>query len=140
MSRNWSQIEAAALASKAAVASDNTLSTPPGFIQGFKIILNKDYTVDVGSGIANVGGRQVQLTSTHKLMLEDWVSPRASVPYHYYIYLSKEGKIYVDILSPTWSNQYYYWEQVNRGWRAIGKLFILNTDIIFASGTLEGRT
>lgn len=134
MSRDFSQIEAAALASQAVVAKDNTLSLPPGFINGFTVLLRKDYTVMIGGGAANVGGIQVKLDEDHQLTLQDWVVPRFNSPNHYFIYLAKDGHIWVDIVKPVYNAVYGYYEQPREQWRMLGRLFVVDTDIVFASG------
>jgi hypothetical protein len=134
--RDFDQIQKAALASEQVVAADNTLSLPPGYIQGFDVRLRKDYTVLINSGTANVGGIQVRLKDDHQLALADWVAPRFDNPFHYYIYLSKEGNIYVDVVTPAYNSFYGYYESPGYGWRALGRLFVKSTDIIFASPVL----
>lgn len=132
MARDFAQIERAAALSAQTVTSDNVLSLPPGYIQGFNVTLRKDYTVTVSGGAANVSGRQVKMESDHQLTLQDWVVPRMDTPQHYYIYLSKEGDIRVDIVKPKFNSFYSYYEQPDTGWRVIGKLFVKNTDIVYA--------
>jgi hypothetical protein len=142
VSRDFDQIQRAAQAQAETVAQDNTLSLPPAYIQGFEITLRKDYTVMITGGSANVGGRQVTLSLDHQLTLQDWVAPRMDTPQHYYIYLSKDGNIYVDIIKPKFDSYYGYYQQPDTGWRVIGKLFVQNTNIIYAIKDVSrsGRT
>jgi hypothetical protein len=115
---------------------------PPGYIQGFEVTLRKDYTVLVTGGSANVGGRQVTLSEDHQLTLQDWIVPRMDTPQHYYLYLSKDGNIYVDIVKPKFDSFYGYYAQPAQGWRVIGKMFVKSTDIIYAIKDVgrSGRT
>lgn len=136
MPRDFSQLEKAAQATADTVAAANTLSLPPAYIQGFTVTLRQDYTVVVGAGVASVGGKQVRLQNDHQLNLQDWVAPRFDNPFHYYIYLAKDGHIYVDVIAPTYNTTYGYYEQPGQGWRALGRLFIKSTNIIFASSVL----
>jgi len=142
MARDFAQIEAAAKASADAVAQANTLALPPGYINGFGVTLKKDYTVTVSGGAANVRGKQVKLEDAHLLTLQDWVAPRMDTPQHYYIYLSLEGNIYVDIVKPVFNDFYGYYEQPDYGWRVLGKLFVKSNNIIYAIKDVErsGRT
>jgi hypothetical protein len=141
-SRDWAQIQAAAQAQADTVSNDNTLSLPPGYISGFEVTLRKDYTVLITGGSANVGGRQVTLSEDHQLTLQDWVAPRMDTPQHYYLYLSKDGNIYVDIVKPKFDSYYGYYQQPATGWRVIGKMFVQSTNIIYAIKDVSrsGRT
>jgi hypothetical protein len=141
-SRDWAQIQAAAQAQADTVSNDNTLSLPPGYISGFEVTLRKDYTVLITGGSANVGGRQVTLSEDHQLTLQDWVAPRMDTPQHYYLYLSKDGNIYVDIVKPKFDSYYGYYQQPATGWRAIGKMFVQSNNIIYAikDAGRSGRT
>jgi hypothetical protein len=141
-SRDFEQIQRAAQASEDAVRDANTLSLPPGYIQGYGVTLRKDYTVVVNGGAANVQGKQVKLEDAHQLTLDDWVVPRMDTPQHYYIYLALDGHIYVDIVTPKFNDFYGYYEQADYGWRVLGKIFTYGNNIIYAIKDVErsGRT
>lgn len=134
--RDFTQIERAAQISADVVSSANTLSLPPSYLQGYGVLLKKDYTVTVTGGAANVRGKQVKLEEAHVLNLQDWVAPRMDTPQHYYIYLSLEGNLYVDIVAPVFSDFYGYYEQPDTGWRALGRVFVKSNTTIFASPVL----
>ena len=132
MPRNWTEIERAAQLSAEVVAQSNTLSAPPGYIQGFTVTLRKDYTVLISGGAANVQGKMVR-PDEHQLTQDDWVAPRLDTPQHYFIYLTADGSIYVDLVKPTFDSFYGYYSQPDTGWRALGRLYVQSNLIIFAS-------
>lgn len=142
VSRDWAQIQAAAQAQADTVSNDNTLSLPPAYISGFEVTLRKDYTVLITGGVANVGGRSVTVSVDNTLTLQNWVAPRMDTPQHYYIYLSKDGVVYVDIVKPKFDSFYGYYCQPDTGWRSIGKLFTKSTNIVYAIKDVgrSGRT
>lgn len=118
-------------------ASIETLSLPPGYLSGYDVRLRKDYTVVVSAGTANVGGLRVQKKAEHQIVEEDWVAPKITSTRHYYIYLSKAGEFRVDIIAPKWSDKYIYWEHPDMGWRAVGKVFLYNGNVVFAIKEVE---
>lgn len=139
MPRDLDQIQAAAQYIANSVVADETTSLPPGYISGFNVTLAKDYTVTISAGTAYVAGRGVKLTEDHLLAATDWVAPRLDHPNHYYIYLDKTGSIRVDLVQPVYNNGYCYYEQPDYGWRAIGKIFLKNNDIIYAARQVERK-
>jgi hypothetical protein len=138
LSRDFPAIEKAFSQSQSEQSQSSVTNLPPGYIQGFTITLRKDYTVLITGGQANVGGLGVIMADDHQLTKDDWVAPRMNTPQHYYIYLAKTGHIYVDIVRPRFNSSFGYPEQVDYGWRCIGKLFVRDTDIIYAVGPDRG--
>ena len=134
--RDFAQIEAAARLMQDYQTKSEVLNMPPGYIVGFNITLNNLYAVTISSGTANVQGLAVQLAADHRLTGDDWVVQRIDTPNHYYIYLSKDGSVKVDLVRPLWNDQWAYYEQPDTGWRAVGRIFVKSTDIVFASPVL----
>ena len=137
MARDFEALYRAQAEARTASNTNLTVSLPPGYLVGYDVRLRQDYTVVITAGAANVGGRLVQITEDHQLADADWVAPKINSTRHYYIYLSKAGQWFVDIVAPVWNNEFLYYEQPDTNWRAVGKIFLADSQIIFAIKEVE---
>ena len=137
MARDFEALYRAQAEARTASNTNLTVSLPPGYLVGYDVRLRPDYTVVITAGAANVGGRLVQITEDHQLAYADWIAPKINSTRHYYIYLSKAGQWFIDIVAPVWNNEFLYYEQPDTNWRAVGKIFLADGQIIFGIKEVE---
>lgn len=137
MSRDYAAIMKSTETADSATVQNEVISLPPGYIVGFDILLRQDYTILIKAGAANVGGSLVQTSTDHQVEEADWVAPKINSTRHYYIYISKDGSFKIDIVAPVWNNDLLYYEQPDMNWRAIGKLFLADSQIVYAVKQIE---
>lgn len=101
---------------------------PPGYIEGFRPVINKNLTVTVGGGVTTVEGTGVNTTET-LITKQMWRSPYTGGDsgWFYYVYLKKDGSYMVDATRPAYSDQYFYYAHPAFGHRVILRLW-MDTD------------
>jgi len=111
---------------------------PPGFIEGFNVSLDTEYHVTFSGGSTSVEGRQVTINQPHQIVDDDFVGGRLG-PFFYYVYLDSLGDYKVDRIVPQYSDRYLYYAHPLFTWRAIGKIWVDDDDLIkYASGDIVG--
>jgi hypothetical protein len=96
---------------------------PPGYISGFTVRMNNEYKVTVSSGIANVWGKQVNISASYTLTDYDFATLKTG-PYLYYIYLTPEGAFKVDRGKAELNDDQKGYVHPVYNWRCIGKLWV----------------
>jgi len=120
---DYDAIAAARAAAGDAVLSADISNLPPGYLEGFKAILDINYHVTLAAGSTSVEGRQVTINESHTIVDGDFVGARIG-QYFYYIYLTTLGDFKVDRGVPEFSDQYLYYAHPIFSWRAVGKLWV----------------
>lgn len=98
---------------------------PPGYIEGFRPVLLKNLTVQVGGGVTSVQGQRVDM-QTQIINRQMWNSPYTGGDsgFFYYVYLTREGSYKVDFTRPAYSDTEFYYAHPAFGWRVILRLWV----------------
>ena len=113
-------------ASQQKVQQSSIQSLPPGFIKGFRMVLQPDGNVDIGPGVANVGGLRIERKATYRLKEADELVDRLGGGWRY-AYIDKSAAFHVDVLAPVYNTDYQDYYSPYQPWRFIGRLW-LGTD------------
>ena len=121
--RDRFEIDAAkALANKRSQGQERGIyKLPEGYIAGLKVSVNGNGQVIVKKGIANIRGKRVENKTDWILNWENCKLSKKLTNTRYYIYLSDQGKFWIDVLPSVYSNDYYgYYHAYYHNWRYIG--------------------
>ena len=101
---------------------------PPGFIAGFRVILNPDMSVTVGPGLASVANIKVELDVSTNLTTGMEGFTRIAAGWAF-IYLGRDGLFHVDLSYPGFYAKYAAQYHTRNPWRYIGRMWIDSSGI-----------